>query len=140
MSLRRVSPAPYHALAAMLAAEPAVRDYGPKLGGFGAARFNLAASGLSFGVHDGAACVACAGFASRGPGHYEAWFVCAPALAPRLRAFVRLAQLTLRELPQDATVEARVAPGWTPGERLAALLGFRHADGDLWTLRDGTAP
>jgi hypothetical protein len=150
VSLVRASPAPYHALAAMLAQDRATQANRKLLAPDGFAKMQLLAPGArSFGFWRDGACVACAGFmpllhptpalrADPPPpgegeiGRYEAWFTCLPGVARDLKSFLRLAQLTLDELPQDAIVEARVQPGWKPGEALARLLGFEHLGGDLW--------
>jgi hypothetical protein len=155
MSLVRIRPAPYHALVVMLASDRDARAQRKLFGPDGFAKMQILSPGsLSWGFwRDGEQCVACAGLlwdhsrsaqslvGARNIGaeaqpreglRYEAWFTCLPAVARDMKSFVRLAQLTLDELPQDAVVEARVAPGWTPGEKLARLLGFERRDGDLW--------
>jgi hypothetical protein len=143
MTLIRFSPAPYHALVAMLNDDPSVAYERKLLGSAGVAKAALLPDAYSFGFAQDGFCLACAGFVPvgetlDGAPVYEAWFTCRPTLARHMLAFVRLAQLTLRELPHDAIVEAYVAPGWRPGERLAHLLGFKSAGGsapDLWEKR-----
>jgi hypothetical protein len=86
-------------------------------------------SGKSWGfVTETGDCLACMGLMETGPGALEAWFACRPELAGQLLDFVRLAQLTLALARHDATVTARVQPGWRPGERLARLTGFRPGE------------
>lgn len=142
MTLTRSRPAPYHHLIAMLAASPDGAAARKLLTPESFAKLQcLAHHTRSWGFASAGGVVACAGLLPIGADadnrmRFEAWFACWPQLAPHMRSFVRLAQLTLDELPHDAIVEARVAPGWTPGEKLARLLGFSRGDApDLWERR-----
>jgi hypothetical protein len=143
MSLIRIRPAPYHALVVMLASDRDARAQRKLFGPDGFAKMQILSPGaLSWGFWRGEHCVACAGLMSAPSRsglaqpleglHFEAWFTCLPGVARDLKSFLRLAQLTLDELPQDAIVEARVQPGWKPGEKLARLLGFERRGEDLW--------
>jgi hypothetical protein len=131
------SPAPYHLLAAMLADEPAGGARDKLIGSEGSAKLQLLATGArSWGAWKGEHCLACAGLAPLDPAPgFEAWFVCRPELSGDLLLFVRLARLTLAELPDDAIVMARVETGHAPGERLARLLGFELAAPGVWERR-----
>jgi hypothetical protein len=148
MTLRRLpAPAPYHTLVAMLCDRNNVSAYNKLASPETFAKLQILAKDArswGFARERDKATLACAGFVPLGVDgdgrpHYEAWFACWPQLAPHMRSFLRLAQLTLAELPQDAIVEARVAPGWRPGEKLASLLGFRRGSrlgqSDLWEWR-----
>ncbi len=138
MSLRRFDRAPYHILSAMLAQD---MEGTGKLGAHGAAKVQLLhprskswlfSDSVRFGQY-----LACAGLIPVSPHgcrpRFEAWFTCWPDAAPHMLSFVRWAQLTLRETAHDATVQARVRPGWRPGEKLAALIGFKKSgEAGLW--------
>jgi hypothetical protein len=63
-----------------------------------------------------------------------------PDAVPHLRRLVRLAQLTLDRLAHDRPVVARVRPGHRPGERMAAMVGFRRVragQAGWWVYRRG---
>lgn len=134
MTLRLIRPAPLIPLAEMLARDDMPAGLTPQL----VARVQ-STLGKSWGfVTPEGDCVACMGLMETGPGALEAWFACRPALAARLLDFCRLAQLTLEHARHDATVTARVSPGWRPGEKLARLTGFHPGDAPgvwIWSGR-----
>lgn len=138
--LRMASPAPYHTLAAMLAAQESAGACPKPLNAESLAKLQLM-GGKTYGFHLAENCLACAGLAEvgdtlEGAPILEAWFACWPELGAHMLAFVRLAQLTLAELPHDAIVEAVISDGHRPGERLATLLGFtRTQTRDIWERR-----
>jgi hypothetical protein len=81
--------------------------------------------GRSFGfVDETGRTLAIACFVPIGAREYEACFVARRALAPRLAEWVRLAQLSLPLIAEDASVMIRVRDAAGPGARLGKLLGF----------------
>lgn len=93
----------------------------------------------AFRTSDGRA-VACGGFIALGD-CWECWFHAAPAAAPHMLAFARLARLTFAELPHADPRPVETIVRTPAGGRLARAMGFRlvlSLDGiEIWRLRRG---
>lgn len=102
--------------------------YGPQLPHVWALIAHQAGQGLAFAFRaPGGAAVCVGGYAPwTAFGVWEAWFHAAPAAAPHMLSFVRLARLTLEALPQNDPRPIEAAVRTRAGGRLAAALGFRR--------------
>lgn len=130
MALRLVSPAPIGDVAAMMR-ETGVPLSARKFAGdpLTVAMLHLKSGRSHAALDEAGQAVAAGGYIETAPGVFEGWFLCRPHAAARILTIVRLAQLTLPALGQDGAVKicARVAPGWRPGQRIAAMLGMTMA-------------
>lgn len=134
MTLRLVSPAPLADVASMTLQTGVPASVGKYAGDPLAVAAVLIKRGPSFAALDeGGAAIAAGGYVPLAPDHFEGWFLCRPHASVRIASIVRLAQLTLPPLAQDGAVKVtgRVAPGWRPGQRIAALLGMARGADDM---------
>lgn len=127
MALRLVTPAPLAGVASMTFHTGVPASVAKFAGDPMTVAAILLKRGPSYAaIDEGGDAIAAGGYVPLSPDLFEGWFLCRQHAGVRILSIVRLAQLTLPPLAQDGqvTVAARVAIGWRPGRRIAALLGM----------------